>query len=256
MKSKRWFKLNIMAIAFIFIFNCIPSNSLTAYANDTKASIKTVIDDTKTTGETNYFTYFGDGWVSGGSGSSSEHYNVLNNGEANPEQKYYTVDFIGNRIEVYGNKTPQNRKSKYSLFDSEGVLVPGSEVIVDARTANTSPLYAWGGLKEGRYTLKVEATGENSDSSHSQAVIQVDRVEILHEKYQVTSIELGEDINLVEGAKKQLDISVTPSHATADNITYSSSDEDIVTVSEDGIITAVSKGSATITATSEEFKCK
>lgn len=258
MKSKRWFKLNIMVIAFIFIFifififNCIPSSSLTAYANDTKSSIKTVIDDTKTTGETNYFTYFGGGWVSGGSGNSSEHYNVLKNGETNPE-KYYTVDFIGNRIEVYGNKTAQNGKSKYSLFDSEGVLVPDSEVIVDARTANTSPLYAWGGLTEGRYTLKVEATGENSDLSHSQAVIQVDRVEIFHEKYQVTSIELGEDVTLVEGAKKQLAISVTPSHATADDITYSSSDEDIVTVSEDGIIAAVSKGSATITATSEEF---
>lgn len=56
----------VIAFIFIFIFNCIPSSSLTAYANDTKSSIKTVIDDTKTTGETNYFTYFGGGWVSGG----------------------------------------------------------------------------------------------------------------------------------------------------------------------------------------------
>lgn len=59
MRNKKWFKLNIMAIAFMFIFNCIPSSALTAYANDTKASIRTVIDDTKTTGEINYFTYYG-----------------------------------------------------------------------------------------------------------------------------------------------------------------------------------------------------
>ena len=253
MRNKKWFKLNIMAIAFMFIFNCIPSSALTAYANDTKASIRTVIDDTKTTGEINYFTYYGNGWVAGGSGSSSEHYNVLSNGEENPEQKYYTVDFIGNRIEVYGNKTAQNGKTKYSLYDAEGNLVANSEVIIDGRVDNTSPAYAWGGLTEGKYTLKAEATGVNSNSAHAQAVIQVDRVEILHEKYEVTSIELGEDVSLVEGAKKQLTVAVNPIHATADDIIYISDNEEVATVSETGVITAVATGSATITATSEEF---
>lgn len=251
MNNKRLKKLGVLLVVFIFFIQYTQSSMLLVYAME-KNNIKTVIDNTVTKGDSNYFTYYGDGWVSAGSGNNSENYNVLKNGEENPEKKYYTVDFVGNRIEVYGNKTAQNGKAKYSLFDSNGKLVPKSDVVVDARIGKTDPLYAWGGLTEGRYRLKVEATGINSDSKHEQAVLQVDRVEIQHNKYVVESIDLGEDIELIEGAKKQLNPIFSPSYAIADDLKYSSDNEDVATVSDKGLITTISEGTANIQVVSEE----
>lgn len=241
----------ILSLVFMF-FMQIAQNSISYVYAATENNIKTVIKHSDTTGDTNYFTYFGDGWVDGG----SEHWNVLSNGETNPQNKYYTVDFTGNRIEVYGNKTPQNGKVKFSIFDANGNLVSGSEVTVDARVDKTDPLYAWGGLPEGKYKLKAEATGINSNTSHAQAVLQVFRAEIRHSKYIVTSIDLGQDVELIEGATKQLTATFSPSHAIADDLVYSSDNENVAIVSNKGIVTAIAPGTVNITATSNEFNVR
>nr|WP_243281476.1 glycoside hydrolase domain-containing protein [Clostridium sp. D53t1_180928_C8] len=64
---------------------------------------------------------------------------------------------------------------------------------------------------------------------------------------------MGEDIELVKGAKKQLTPVFTPSYSVADDIVYSSDNEAIATVSENGIIKAIGEGNVIIRATSDEF---
>ena len=53
------------------------------------------------------------------------------------------------------------------------------------------------------------------------------------------------------GNDRQLTLITTPSNATRTSIKFSSSDEEVATVNNNGIITGVSKGTVTITATDE-----
>lgn len=66
----------------------------------------------------------------------------------------------------------------------------------------------------------------------------------------VTSVTLLPDtVSLSVGGIQQLAATVMPADATNRAVTYSSSDETKATVSEDGLVTAVAVGSATITVT-------
>lgn len=72
---------------------------------------------------------------------------------------------------------------------------------------------------------------------------------------EVTSISLKRNtLTLVEGDKETLTVTISPSDATDKTITWSSSDEKVAKVSSKGVVTAVSKGAATIIATSSNGK--
>jgi uncharacterized protein YjdB len=69
----------------------------------------------------------------------------------------------------------------------------------------------------------------------------------------VTSVIASqESITLVPGETDQLSASVLPSNASIPNVVWSSSDTSVATVSADGLVTAVSGGSAVITAASAD----
>jgi uncharacterized protein YjdB/uracil-DNA glycosylase len=69
----------------------------------------------------------------------------------------------------------------------------------------------------------------------------------------VTSVTLDENaIELIEGRTRQLVATVLPSNATDKSVTWTSSNNDIATVTSDGTVTAVSAGTATITVTSHD----
>ena len=66
----------------------------------------------------------------------------------------------------------------------------------------------------------------------------------------VTGVSVSpESISLECGETKQLTAKISPENATAGDITWTSSDEAIATVSSDGTVTGISKGTATVTAT-------
>ncbi len=65
---------------------------------------------------------------------------------------------------------------------------------------------------------------------------------------EVSSIELGNDITLDASQTNQISTSVMPSGVVNAELTWLSSDENIATVSENGLVTAIGSGSATITA--------
>ena len=72
---------------------------------------------------------------------------------------------------------------------------------------------------------------------------------------EITKLEIQEDIeNLEVGETKVLTVTITPSNATNKNLTWSSSDESIVAVTETGEITAKKAGIADITVASANGK--
>ena len=69
------------------------------------------------------------------------------------------------------------------------------------------------------------------------------------EKVKVTSVSLSKDeISITEGSTYTLNATVSPSDATNKSVTWKSDNENVATV-ENGKVTAVSKGTATITVT-------
>ena len=72
---------------------------------------------------------------------------------------------------------------------------------------------------------------------------------------EITKLEIQENIeNLEVGETKVLTVTIIPSNATNKNLTWSSSDENIVTVTETGEITAKKAGIADITVASTNGK--
>ena len=65
------------------------------------------------------------------------------------------------------------------------------------------------------------------------------------------SLDQPESIILIVGSEKTLHATVTPSNATYKAVIWSSSNEDVATVNEDGKVTAKAAGDATITATTD-----
>ncbi len=61
-----------------------------------------------------------------------------------------------------------------------------------------------------------------------------------------------EDMTLLVGASDKLTVTIEPENTTDPTVTWTSSDEEVATVAEDGTVTAVAVGTATITATCGE----
>lgn len=72
------------------------------------------------------------------------------------------------------------------------------------------------------------------------------------EETHVTSISLGEDQALAKGQTYQIIPEVLPADATNKTINYSSSDTTVATVSEDGLVSALGIGTATIYGESDD----
>ena len=71
--------------------------------------------------------------------------------------------------------------------------------------------------------------------------------------YPVESISItNEAIELTKGQTCQLNVSFTPSNATNKGLTWRSENEEVATVSDNGLVTAVGSGFATIVATSND----
>ena len=70
--------------------------------------------------------------------------------------------------------------------------------------------------------------------------------------YKVTKVELDKtSLELTEGGTARLTATILPDNATNKNVTWSTSDASIATVT-DGVVTAVAPGTATITVTTED----
>ncbi len=70
--------------------------------------------------------------------------------------------------------------------------------------------------------------------------------------YDVIGIEIEKNVTVTKSYKYTLEVNVLPKNASNKNVTYKSSNTDIVTVDDDGVITGKEVGSAVITAITED----
>lgn len=117
------------------------------------------------------------------------------------------------------------------------------EGVIDLDKASDSEGYV--------FTMKAKSLGSTTivavlGSSIAKCAVSVDPIA-------VTGISLNKtSIQLVVGATETLSAKVTPDNATSPSISWDSSDKEVATV-DNGVVTAVSAGKATITAASSSF---
>jgi uncharacterized repeat protein (TIGR03806 family) len=93
------------------------------------------------------------------------------------------------------------------------------------------------------------ATGDIVEAGIDDLVI----TEICEEPVSVTGVTVDpQNVNLVEGNSSQLTATVQPIDADNNNVNWASSNTNIATVDQNGVVTAVSEGSATITVTTND----
>ena len=98
---------------------------------------------------------------------------------------------------------------------------------------------------EGTSTFTVTAT-DSAGSDNKKLSLTVKSVS-------VTGVKLDqESLTLQENGSATLTATVEPANASNQDITWKSSDTSIATVSEDGTVTAISAGTATITVTAQD----
>ena len=115
--------------------------------------------------------------------------------------------------------------------------------------------------KDGKVTAKKEGTAIIKAQSKDPSIYEECRVEVEPKIIKVTGVGLDrETLDLEYGKPITLTATVKPDNATDKTVTWSSSDTKIATVDQNGKVTWVSSGAATITVTTKdgnkEAKCR
>ena len=112
----------------------------------------------------------------------------------------------------------------------------------DINVYNGSTKITSGTIPSGSRVIVTESVSGDGDEVASSIV-----------NYPVTGVSItSETLNLAINKRKSLNYEITPSYATNQNVTWSSSDESVATVDSNGLVTAVGAGEAIITVTTED----
>ena len=124
---------------------------------------------------------------------------------------------------------PENATDKSVVWESsnESAATVSQEGLVTA-------------VGEGKATITVKT---NDGGFSASCEVTVNKKVIA-----VTSVVLGNtELTLVEGEEEKLAVAVTPENATDKSVVWGSGNESVATVSQEGLVTAVGEGKATIT---------
>lgn len=139
--------------------------------------------------------------------------------------------FPGEQVELKATLTPDNCTSSYKTWASS-----------DAKVATVD---VWGrvvGLTPGETTITVTTASGKCTASCKVTVKEIQATGVALNKT-TTTVYIGEIDNLTA--------TVTPDNASDKTVTWTSSNPAIATVGEDGKVTGVEIGKATITATTK-----
>lgn len=161
-----------------------------------------------------------------------------------PEPVKESVEFTQTTVSIPidGNGAVSLKVTPIDKLADVEVNVADEDVIDLDRTSNSVGYV---------FTMKARSLGSTTivavlGSSVAKCAVSVDPIA-------VTGISLNKtSIQLVVGATETLSAKVTPDNATSPSISWDSSDKEVATV-ENGVVTAVAAGKATITATSSSF---
>lgn len=161
-----------------------------------------------------------------------------------PEPVKESVEFTQTTVSIPidGNGTVSLKVTPIDKLADVEVNVADEDVIDLDRTSDSEGYV---------FTMKAKSLGSTTivavlGSSIAKCAVSVDPIA-------VTGISLDKtSIQLVVGATETLSAKVTPDNATSPSISWDSSDKEVATV-DNGVVTAVSAGKATITAASSSF---
>lgn len=95
------------------------------------------------------------------------------------------------------------------------------------------------------------SSSPSQGSSSEQSSSSISNSESTSEKIEVTDITLSaSSLSMMKGETQTIIATVLPENATDKSLTFASDNESVATVTNEGVVTAVSKGNATITVSS------
>lgn len=137
----------------------------------------------------------------------------------------------GDQLKITATVAPDNAENKELTWASDNTGV----ATVDASGTVT-------GVKEG--TAKI--TASSTDGSNVKATCNVT---VTKKVIPVTKIDLSlTELKLKKGETATLQVQVTPADATYQTVKFESSDPNVASVDDNGVVTAKAKGTANITA--------
>ena len=207
------------------------------------------VDDSVTEGPY-YFTY-SKGWASDSVDSYgedvAEHWS--DKSKFGDEYPSFTFTFTGKQVKLYGHKCPSGPIATVYIDDVE----VGSIDYYASSRKNNSLLFDSGEISEGPHVIKVQITADKNEaaSASHESAINYAMVYINEAYFAVTGITLNKaSISLEPGLEAKVSYTTQPSFAeNVPDVIYSSEDESIATVTQDGTITALQAGTTNIVAT-------
>ena len=202
----------------------VNGGSLTATGSGTDgAGIRFLFGSSDSSSRTPSLTVSGNAMVkaSGGEGGISTNSSTATEIKSDSEATSGGIVFNGNEGTVYGNVTLQE---DLTIGEDESLTIPDGASLTIGNDA----------------TLTVDG-GKLTGNIPTNGVV-----------YKVTGVTLSETtLTLDVGKSKTLTPTITPENATNPNVTWSSDNQNVATV-ENGIVTAIKAGTATITATAAD----
>ena len=144
---------------------------------------------------------------------------------------------LGKKVKLALNATvlPANATDKTVTWaTSDSAVADVADGLVTAKAAGTVVITAKAGDKTTSCTITVK-----EKEAEKPAFVAVESVKLLT---QPQALELGKTVS------QQLKVSVLPANATDKTVTWSSSDNAVLTVSANGLVTAKAAGTAVVTA--------
>ena len=162
-----------------------------------------------------------------------------------------TFRFAGNRIALYGHKVSDGAMARITLDGRDMGIID----LYNPTRIEKVLLYESGDLPSGEHTLTMQliedknpAAGNTHEASIDYAVVTTTQ------SVPATGVQASvKEVTLEAGMTYALSYKILPDYATvAPAITYTSSDEAVVAVDRDGILTAKAVGTATVTLAPED----
>lgn len=146
----------------------------------------------------------------------------------------------GRKINVYGKNTAYSSPS--DLYGNNSGTLLGSISCGTSTELTISDDYDYVGVRSNSGALYLDSITFTWSSSSATPATPI----------YPTSISLSAESSSISiGATTQLTVGYTPSDTNVKNVTYTSSNESVATVSNAGLVTGITQGSVTITATAQ-----
>lgn len=157
-----------------------------------------------------------------------------------------TFRFIGERVAIYGHKVPAGGMASVSV-DGESA---GTIDFYNPSRIEKVLLFESDKLTEGEHTVTLQLVADKNPSAGNTHEASIDYAVVTTSAgIPVTEVRANtEKLTLEAGMTYRLSYTLLPEYATeSPAVTYSSSDESVASVDENGVITAKGVGEASIT---------